>query len=57
MASEMNIPFLGKIPIDPKICEDSDEGTPFIVEHRNSAAAKAFTKTVKKIERAVEKRG
>jgi len=57
MASEMNIPFLGKIPIDPKICEDSDEGTPFIVEHRNSAAAKAFTETVKKIERAVEKKG
>ena len=57
MASEMNIPFLGKIPIDPKICEDSDEGIPFIVEHKDSAAAKAFTEIVKKIEKAVEKKG
>ena len=57
IASEMNVPFLGRIPIDPKICEDSDEGIPFIVEHRDSAAAKAFTEIVKKVEKAVEKKG
>ena len=57
IASEMNVPFLGRIPIDPKICEDSDEGIQFIVEHRDSAAAKAFIEIVKKIEKAVEKKG
>ncbi|HDM88465.1 MAG TPA: ATP-binding protein, partial [Candidatus Bathyarchaeota archaeon] len=36
IANEMGIPFLGRIPIDPKICEDSDEGTPFILKHRDS---------------------
>jgi len=55
IASDMNVPFLGRIPIDPQICEDSDEGVPFVVKHRNSAAAKAFTEIVKKIEQAVEK--
>ena len=54
IANEMEIPFLGRIPIDPKICEDSDEGTPFILKHRDSAAAKAFTEIVKKIEGMVE---
>jgi len=55
IANDMNVPFLGRIPIDPKICEDSDEGTPFILKHRDSAAAKAFIEIVKKIEKAVEK--
>jgi len=54
IANEMGIPFLGRIPIDPKICEDSDEGTPFILKHRDSAAAKAFIEIVKKIEEMVE---
>lgn len=50
IAEDLNVPFLGKIPIDPEICEDSDKGMPFIVEHTNSPAAKAFMEIVKKIE-------
>jgi ATP-binding protein involved in chromosome partitioning len=50
IADDMNIPFLGRIPIDPDICEDSDKGLPFIVEHGDSPAAKAFKKIVKEIE-------
>ena len=56
IAKDMNVPFLGRIPIDPNICEDSDEGVPFVVRHRDSAAAKAFVEIVKKIEKAVERR-
>ena len=55
IASDMNVPFLGRIPIDPKICEASDEGVPFIIKHRDSSAAKAFLEIVKKIEKIVEK--
>jgi ATP-binding protein involved in chromosome partitioning len=50
IASDMSIPFLGSIPIDPEICEDSDNGLPFIVEHADSPAAKAFTEIVERIE-------
>ena len=50
IAQDLMIPFLGRIPIDPTICEDSDKGIPFIVEHMNSPAAKAFMRIVRKIE-------
>jgi ATP-binding protein involved in chromosome partitioning len=50
IAEDLMIPFLGRIPIDPKICEDSDRGIPFIVEHMNSPATKAFMEIVKKVE-------
>jgi len=46
----LKVPFLGKVPIDPQICEDSDRGTPFITEHMDSPATKAFMEIVKKIE-------
>jgi ATP-binding protein involved in chromosome partitioning len=50
IAEELNIAFLGSIPIDQKICEDADRGKPFIIEHPNSAASKSFMEIVKKIE-------
>ena len=50
IAEDLKVPFLGKVPIDPQICEDSDRGTPFITEHMDSPATKAFMKIVKKIE-------
>ncbi len=28
IAKEMGVPFLGRIPLDPRICEASDEGVP-----------------------------
>jgi len=56
IARDMNVRFLGRIPIDPKICEDSDKGSPFIIEHKDSPAAKAFMKIVKEIEEFIEER-
>ena len=54
IAEDLNIPFLGKIPLDPEICEDSDKGMPFIIEHMNSPAAMAFMEIVKKIEASIK---
>jgi ATP-binding protein involved in chromosome partitioning len=50
MSEETNVPFLGSIPIDPKIGVDSDEGAPFVIEHADSPAAKVFVEIVKKVE-------
>jgi ATP-binding protein involved in chromosome partitioning len=50
IAEALNIPFLGKIPIDPKICEEADKGIPFVVSHRDSTSAKAFKEIVLKVE-------
>jgi ATP-binding protein involved in chromosome partitioning len=56
IAEELDIPFLGSIPIDQKICEDSDRGLPFIIQHKDSPASKAFTEIVKKVETFLENR-
>ena len=50
IADEMKVTFLGKIPIDPRISEDSDKGIPFIVGHRGTPATKAFEDIVKQVE-------
>jgi len=50
MAEETGVPFLGSIPIDPKVGVDSDKGSPFVIEHADSPAAKAFVEIVKKVE-------
>jgi ATP-binding protein involved in chromosome partitioning len=54
MAEETGVPFLGSIPIDPKVGADSDKGSPFVVEHPDSPAAKAFADVVSKVEAYLE---
>jgi len=54
IAEEMEAPFLGRIPLDPRICDDSDRGISFVIEHPESPAAKAFTEIVKKIEESLK---
>ena len=49
LASEMNVPFLGRIPIDPEIVTSGDAGKPFINNHAYSTAAQAFADVVRKI--------
>jgi ATP-binding protein involved in chromosome partitioning len=56
IAEDLAVPYLGKIPIDPEICRDSDRGSPFIIEHPNSPASKAFMNIVKKVEEFLQKK-
>jgi len=48
-AKELEVPFLGRIPIDPVIVKDSDNGKPFILKHHDSEVGKAFNEIVDKI--------
>ena len=54
VAEEMDVEFLGSIPLDPRISADSDEGTPFILRHPDSPASKEFMRIVEKIEEKVK---
>ncbi|MGC9072475.1 MAG: Mrp/NBP35 family ATP-binding protein [Acidilobus sp.] len=54
IAKEYNIPFLGQIPIDPRIREATDEGVPFFLEHPDSEASKAFIEIARKFVEIVE---
>ena len=56
IAEDLVIPFLGKIPIDPEICSDSDKGSPFTIEHPHSPASEAFREIVKKVEGFLKRR-
>lgn len=47
MARDMNVPFLGRIPIDPKIVETSDQGQPFVRRYADTEAAQAFLRAIK----------
>jgi len=54
VASDMSVPFLGSIPLDPKISTTADAGTPFIIMEPDSQASEAFKKIVDKIETFTE---
>lgn len=43
MASEMGVPFLGRIPIDPKMVESGDSGKPYVESFAESETSKAFS--------------
>jgi ATP-binding protein involved in chromosome partitioning len=49
IAKELSIEYLGKIPIDPSVCVDSDRGTPFVARGSVSTTVKAFADIVAKI--------
>ena len=49
MAREMNVPFLGSIPIDPQISEACDAGMPYIYHYGKTETAKAFENAIQPI--------
>ncbi|MFH1999965.1 MAG: Mrp/NBP35 family ATP-binding protein [Planctomycetota bacterium] len=49
MAKAMEVPFLGRIPIEPQIVLACDSGEPFIRNFAETATAKAFEKVIKPI--------
>ena len=42
LARESNVPFLGEIPIDPRVAECGDEGVPIVRKYPDSEVAKAY---------------
>ncbi|HMN02366.1 MULTISPECIES: Mrp/NBP35 family ATP-binding protein [Geobacter] len=46
MADEMNIPFLGRIPLDPAMVRAGDEGEPLVEYRADSPTAQAFAAMV-----------
>jgi Mrp family chromosome partitioning ATPase len=49
MAEDMNVPFLGSVPIDPAVATGGDEGTPFVTRFAESETAKEFNKIIQPI--------
>ena len=49
-SEDLKVPFLGSIPIEPKIVDSSDSGKPFVLNEENSKAKESFETIVSKIE-------
>ncbi len=56
VAQEMGVPYLGSIPIDQSISQDSDRGEPFILTNPESTASRAFLDITRDISEFLEKR-
>jgi MinD superfamily P-loop ATPase len=48
-AEELGVPFLGRIPVDPRIVDMCDRGKPFVTDTIDSEARAAFLALVQKI--------
>jgi len=49
MAEDVEIPFLGSIPLDPRIGKSCDNGLSFLDEYPDSPASKAYLKIIEEI--------
>jgi Mrp family chromosome partitioning ATPase len=56
MAKQMNVPFLGRIPIDPQIVRACDSGQPYVQHYSSSQAAQAFKEAMLPLLNLEEKR-
>jgi ATP-binding protein involved in chromosome partitioning len=56
IAAEMGIPFLGCVPFDPRISHCGDRGVPFVLEHGDSPAGKAFAEVASQLEASLPER-
>jgi ATP-binding protein involved in chromosome partitioning len=54
LAQEMNVPFLGKIPLDPIICDASDEGISMIINYPDSFTIKRYEEIVENIKEELD---
>lgn len=57
LADEMNVPFLGAVPLDPAIVDSGESGSPVLIGPDHSAAGKAFLDLAAAIKTQVEKAG
>lgn len=51
LARELDVPFLGRIPLDPRLSICSDEGKPFVLAHPESPASKEVMKIAETLEK------
>lgn len=53
-ARELNVQFLGRIPLEPGVVDSGDSGLPVVLKYPDSASAKAFRQITDKVIKTVE---
>lgn len=49
ISEELGVPFLGRVPLDPQMCQVGDVGCPFLVAHPETPAAVVFRHLAKAV--------
>lgn len=49
MCTEMGVPFLGKVPLDPELCKAAEEGRSCFVDQKSGTSASALKKIIDKM--------
>jgi ATP-binding protein involved in chromosome partitioning len=57
LAREAEVPFLGEVPIDPRVAECGDTGDPIVHKYPESPAAKAYHSLALTVAREIQKSG
>jgi ATP-binding protein involved in chromosome partitioning len=57
LAGDAQVPFLGELPIDPRIAECGDHGEPMVHKYPDSSVAKAYLALATTVARELEKSG
>ena len=52
-AKDFGVPFLGKIPMDPKVVLGGDDGKPYLASESESPAIAAFQELVSRVEKSM----
>lgn len=55
MARKFNIPYLGKLPMDPNMMRSCEEGKCFLEYFPQSTASRAFEEIIARLVASVEK--
>ncbi len=53
-AADYKVRFLGRVPIDPKVVDAGDSGTPYLCSDEDTPATRAFDKVVDNVEDALK---
>ncbi len=55
-AQEFGIPFLGRVPLDPRVMLGGDDGTPYLVSQEDALAVKSFSRVLEAVVSALPPR-
>lgn len=53
ISTELALPFLGEIPIEPEVVTSGDEGEPIVIRNPDSAVSRAYLEIAKRLSAAV----
>lgn len=56
-AEDFGLPYLGAIPFDPRMSSSTDVGFPLVLQHPDSATARAFEEITDQVQRSCRERG